>query len=421
MNLNKMEDFKKLKLEDLLLKESNCFCDKKNKLFECKVCKINNKQNLFDILNLKKMQWKKDFDNLNSNNCLMKEKIKHNIKCTTKNINAHTISKSENFSSELDWFKFESGNIYRKKALKLKKYGIGTASTFKGFCKIHDEMFNSADNGFLDSNFIAQLVYRQISFEIYQREKNLYNQEKEKEFLEKVKLNLINRYKNYIDIDNFKSAISAYKIVTEDLKKKRKIIENMFMDQMYDNKLNLTLKEEYKDSFYFKKCELDKDFKVNISTLYSPKLKVNGRFFNNKKYNISENLFIFVLNSRESPILIIACDKKNKDLIEFIDDFFNLKDIENRLLKYSILFDNVYFSKKFTNELLSNEIKKYLRHLYLKHDELLQLSNFFISPKLKNKVDHKGELLNEYVLKNAIEYDKKIYNDLKLNIGLKYK
>ncbi len=382
------------------------------------------------------------FDEIKKNCCYMATEIKNNNSCTTENIKAHTISKGENLKKQIKWMKLEKRHVFKEDSLYFKKSGAKTASIFKGFCKIHDELFKSVDKGIMGKNFVYQSVYRQLTSEIYKREQQTYCNEIMREVYDFIlkKTNRVELKPEIIaNIEKINNHLNTDYHVNYELIKKKIKLENSFVVNKDKKQIELITKEG-DETLFFMECNLKTDFEINISTLYTPKLKVNGKEFNKNKKNRDDQIYIFVLNNKEKPKLIISCSSKNEDLVEFIKSFFKLKNKEEMLLKYSILFSNVYYSKDFV-ENLTEPNKKILKTLHSKHSDILREQEIFIkkrkniiTPKILKKINKIDKTVLSYVERNIeikklrneyndeiiLDYFKYLYRKLKLNEGLKY-
>ena len=141
------------------------------------------------------------------------------------------------------------------------------------------------------------------------------------------------------------------------------------MENEYENfKNSFNNKLEVKNTFlFYKKIDIDKRFKINLSTMYCPHYNLNGTLIANR----GKSIFMFILNNGGSPILILACNNKNKEQVAYIDDFIDCENIEGRLLKHSVLFENVFFEKDFWEKTLTEETRDSYANLYSKHNDLL--------------------------------------------------
>lgn len=117
--------------------------------------------------------------------CYVPDDLKH--ECSKKIINAHTVSKSSSLKEIADnsnhvlGLKVNLSNIIKNGGkLVPEKIGINQASTFKGFCSIHDKSLFSCieDREFVgDTEQCLALMYRSVAKEIYAKEGSLNNSE----------------------------------------------------------------------------------------------------------------------------------------------------------------------------------------------------------------------------------------------------
>lgn len=113
--------------------------------------------------------------------CYVPTDLKH--ECSTKIINAHTVSKSGSLKEIADesnhvlGLKINFANIVKNKGKLIpEKIGINQASTFKGFCSTHDKSLFSCieDRDFFgDDEQCLALMYRSVAKEIYAKEGGL--------------------------------------------------------------------------------------------------------------------------------------------------------------------------------------------------------------------------------------------------------
>ncbi|OCH39442.1 SEC-C domain-containing protein [Aliivibrio fischeri] len=107
--------------------------------------------------------------------------------CSKMIINAHTISKSGSLLEIADktnhvlGLKLDLANIFKNKGKFVpERIGVNQASTFKGFCSVHDKALFSCleDKPFIGSEeqFLA-LMYRALAKELYAKEASLINSE----------------------------------------------------------------------------------------------------------------------------------------------------------------------------------------------------------------------------------------------------
>lgn len=117
--------------------------------------------------------------------CYVPADLKH--ECSKKIINAHTISKSGSLKEIADesnhvlGLKISLPNIIKNEGkLVPERIGINQASTFKGFCSIHDKSLFSCieDREFVgDDEQCLALMYRSVAKEIYAKEGGLNTSE----------------------------------------------------------------------------------------------------------------------------------------------------------------------------------------------------------------------------------------------------
>ncbi len=88
--------------------------------------------------------------------------------CSEYAINSHVISKELNLrhiAENGELLHFEPVRDSEKKELVLKNVGINEATTFKGFCKSHDDMFKNIDvNSLITKEDLILQCYRSICY-----------------------------------------------------------------------------------------------------------------------------------------------------------------------------------------------------------------------------------------------------------------
>ncbi|WP_105174474.1 SEC-C metal-binding domain-containing protein [Pseudoalteromonas sp. T1lg122] len=117
--------------------------------------------------------------------CSVPDELKH--ECSKKIINAHTISKSGSLKEIADesnhvlGLKISLPNLIKSEGkLTPEKIGINQASTFKGFCSVHDKSLFACieDREFVgDEEQCLALMYRSIAKELYAKEGGLNTSE----------------------------------------------------------------------------------------------------------------------------------------------------------------------------------------------------------------------------------------------------
>ncbi len=133
------------------------------KYIEGKSFKLYEMQELFDATLYPEICIAKDLDN----------------DCDIKIIKAHTLTKSlslEKISSKGHEYSFINRDLYEVEKnsgfTRLKKCGIRTASTFKGFCSYHDDkLFSCIEkrNFELSREQCVALIYRTLALELYKK------------------------------------------------------------------------------------------------------------------------------------------------------------------------------------------------------------------------------------------------------------
>ncbi|WNS43075.1 hypothetical protein [Paenibacillus sp. MMS20-IR301] len=88
--------------------------------------------------------------------------------CNEHAISSHAISKKKSLSQIAEdgiLFSVKSKRIYPDKEISIGEKGINDASTFKGFCKQHDDIFSSLDKeGIKTEKDVFLQAYRTLSY-----------------------------------------------------------------------------------------------------------------------------------------------------------------------------------------------------------------------------------------------------------------
>lgn len=110
---------------------------------------------------------------------LMSRKAKHQCMypgCNNWSINAHSISKVSSLeriaeNGKLITVKSKRDDSKQFKEMKFEPIGVNEASTFKGFCKQHDEVFTNIDNNnIVTHQDLFFQVYRSMCFFMFQND-----------------------------------------------------------------------------------------------------------------------------------------------------------------------------------------------------------------------------------------------------------
>jgi len=117
--------------------------------------------------------------------CYVPTSLKH--ECSKRIINAHTVSKSGSLKEIADetnhvlGLKINLSNMMKNDGVLIpERIGINQASTFKGFCSVHDkELFSCVeDREFIgDEDQCLALMYRSVAKELYAKEGGLNTSE----------------------------------------------------------------------------------------------------------------------------------------------------------------------------------------------------------------------------------------------------
>lgn len=381
-------------MDEIFVKNDLCFCNSNKKLFKCCL-----KKNLSLYNNINKVIYKNNY-NLEMD-CIVKKGADY---CCNKPINNHSISKSKNLDGHVLFNIQQISSGVDKNPIIFRKVSARKASIFNCICKNCDLYFTKyADlNTFCDNYFIQQ-HYRNLCYEIHacniiiEKHKyvNLFKNYLLSKLTDNISLNTktifikgvpFNFNIKYLNKEFFSNLNELFYEKLSPLAQNQDLILDKILNQKkhIENYLNFDLTLKHKNSpLYSKIKEVDKNKLISyISVLYQPGLDLNGDFFSSNSGGNSSILCrdkngvsleiknicgdfvdINVIEKNDKAYLIMSCLKKNENMVSFIDQYFDLKNLESFLNKHSFLFKNSYYKNNFI-ENISEKQKEVLCTYY---------------------------------------------------------
>lgn len=336
-------------------RNSPCFCGSGLKYKKCHLI-IENKVQTEKYVSGRKVQlheMKKLFDEtLYPEICIAKE-IENN--CSDQIINAHTLTKSlslNEIAKNGHVYGFKNRDIFdlarNEGFTSLKKLGVRTASTFKGFCSYHDDKLFSClekQNFELLEEQSAALLYRAFALEIYKKKTTLAHARKSfKTLLDSFSSGQVNRGSEFL-ISNLKRA----KLDFEDMHYLNEILINLLNEEKYSKIRSYALKLNFKIPFI-------------CTGLFAIYRDVNHEIIQDIfDYSLSKMSYtalnIFYAKDGSSWLILNwldTCDEINLKIINQIQKF-NVEDQVNILGNLMISYtENSYFSMEYIDNLKPN-------------------------------------------------------------------
>lgn len=331
-----------------------CYCGSGQKYKKCHLL-IEQHVNTGQVKKLEIYELQKIFDEtLHKEICVAKD-LDTPRNCTDKIINAHSLTKSlslERIAEKGHVYGFKNKDLFSffksDGFIKLRKLGIRTASTFKGFCSYHDDyLFSSIekDDFVLSVEQILALFYRSFALEYYKKNNALENARKTFQPL------LKNTHKNKLDL--------RPEIIVANLKRANLDLED-----------NLKIRKKIVDCFNGDAGNSIKTYAINVIGEFP--FVCTGLFalYKDLSNNILQNIYDYHLPEIEYLSLNIFYAKdgscwivinwfENDNLInKFIDEFKKFSIVEqvnivtNMMLQYT---ENIYFSHDYIEGLDASE------------------------------------------------------------------
>ncbi|OWA33496.1 hypothetical protein B9G55_22840 [Saccharibacillus sp. O16] len=280
--------------------------------------------------------------------------------CEAEAINSHSISEMKSLE-----MLNEQGNVrnllapksrraYPNKSMLIENCGIPHASTFKGFCKLHDEMFSRLDKSGIESEKdIFRQVFRSLSYHVF-REKVIHViRPKFMERLEKEKLDsrLTLKVAGFIDY-GYSNATKKINKRIEKLEKQRLSIKE-FLDSM-DDEYHAYPLTDFTSSVVPQYVVYKRlDFQVPVA--------MNARISFTLGDDLIHHIILICMPAKETTEFIIVTDKelyvKESNYFASVinDDIYILNLIE----RFMVMTDEWWIKPSIYNN-LSEERKKIL-------------------------------------------------------------
>ncbi|WP_379138666.1 hypothetical protein [Paenibacillus sp. sgz500958] len=248
----------------------------------------------------------------------------------------------------------KSRRAYPNKSMLIEDCGIPHASTFKGFCKLHDEMFSRLDKSGIESEKdIFRQVFRSLSYHVF-REKVIYVIRPK--FMEKIEREKLD---SELDLKIAKFIDFGYSNATEKINKriekldKQRLSIKKFLDTMDDKHYAYPLTDftspEIPQYVVYKRL----DFQVPVA--------MNARISFTLGDDLVHHVILICMPAKETTDFIIVTDKElhAKESSYFAsvinDDIYILNLIE----RFIVMTDEWWIKPSVYNN-LSEERKKIL-------------------------------------------------------------
>lgn len=361
-------------------RNSPCFCGSGLKYKKCHLIVEEKTQTEKYVLGreLKLHEMQKLFDEtLYPEICIAKE-LDHS--CSNKTINAHTLSKSLSLNQIA-----KNGHVYGFKNkdifdlcrndgfTSLRKLGVRTASTFKGFCSYHDDKLFSClekQNFELLEEQSAVLLYRAFALEIYKKKTVLEHARKSfKPLLDSFSSGQVNRGSEFL-INNLKRA----KLDFEDMYSLNKILINLLNEKKYSKIRSYALKLDFKIPFICTGLfaiyrDVNHEIIQDIFDYSLPKMNYTA-------------LNIFYAKDGVSWLVLSWLDISDETNLRVVEQIqkFNVEDQVNILGNLMVSYtENSYFSMEYVDSLklnLKENIEKNFNGTYFNQFAKLTEPNF---------------------------------------------
>ncbi|WP_063568442.1 hypothetical protein [Paenibacillus sp. O199] len=278
--------------------------------------------------------------------------------CEVEAINSHSISEKQSLETLNEQGEIrnllapKSRKAYPNKSMLIEDCGIPHASTFKGFCKLHDEMFARLDkSGIKSDKDIFRQVFRSLSYHVFREKVIEVIRPKFKEKLDKEK-----DEDTHVELDlGYSNAVEQTNTRIEKLDKQRLEVKKI-LDIMDDKKYTYILTDFTHPDFpvyvMYKKLGFQVPVAVNG--------KVSFRFRNNSE-GVDHNIILNCMPAEHTTDLIIITDKElhtqHSDYLAAIinDDIYILNLIE----RFMVMNDEWWIKPSIYNN-LSEERKQIL-------------------------------------------------------------
>lgn len=285
--------------------------------------------------------------------CYVPEELKH--ECSGKIINAHTVSKSNSLKEIADsknhvlGIKFDMAKIFSNNGkIVLERIGINKASTFKGFCSVHDKKVFSIieDHPFsYNEKQCFVLAYRALAKELYAKEGSIISTE------------------NLKNLDKGQSLATQFFI--QDIARKNETGASCALNELnvlkdfFDNELT----GKTKDTFSHLVIVFDSKLPIAVSSIFAPIADFDGKEIQNlADLSIpAQQLIINSFSSEGKGYALFSWQKGSDKILEFTDSFIKINDND----KFSALVrlfighaENCFYSPDWWNSLSEKQKNK---------------------------------------------------------------
>ncbi len=280
--------------------------------------------------------------------------------CRAEAINSHSISEMKSLEmlneqgDVRNLLAPKSRRAYPNRYMLIENCGIPHASTFKGFCKLHDEMFSRLDKSGIESEKdIFRQVFRSLSYHVF-REKVIHViRPKFMERFRKEKTNIKSNLKSAEFIDfGYSNATKKINKKIERLEEQRLNIKK-FLDTMDDRYYTYPLTDftspEIPQYVVYKRL----DFQVPVA--------MNARVSFTLGDDLIHHIIVICMPAKETTDFIIVADKELhvKRPSYFASVINNDIYILNLIEKFMVMTDEWWIKPSIYNN-LSEERKKIL-------------------------------------------------------------
>ncbi|MEY0875203.1 YecA family protein [Providencia manganoxydans] len=274
--------------------------------------------------------------------CSVPDSLKNG--CNKHMIKAHTISKSSSLksiaiNSHVMGTKHHYDAISKNSGiLKLESIGINSASTFTGFCAVHDrDLFSPIENEiFIPTKKNCFLLsYRPVCREVYAKR----NSNETANFLRN-----FDKGKNYIEQRALQTALSVYQEGIENSIKDLKILKD---------KMDAILSTDSFDNMDHFVIELNEIPQINASGSILPTFDFDGNRLQTLTERTVSTVIFNSIYSGENGYFIFSWLKDDEIIVrKFIESLSNKDDIADRLVAFLFSYcENVFCSPNWWNDL----------------------------------------------------------------------
>ncbi len=278
--------------------------------------------------------------------CYAPNELKH--ECSTKIINAHTVSKSGSLceiadeSNHVLGLKINAANIFKNEGkLVPERLGVNQASTFKGFCSIHDKALFSCieDRTFVgDQEQCIALMYRSVAKELYAKEGSLVTSEFIKE-ADKGAVPL-----QQVFIQSFSSDFQlGTKTAIKELSELKSQLDEQLLGNAIKNMSHLII-------------ESSSPMPIAVSSIVSPASDFGGKSIQNlgDLSVVAEPLIFNSFSSDGKGYVVFSWPKSSNKVLGFINSLLDVKqtDIFSSLVRFFFgVSENTFISPSWWNDL----------------------------------------------------------------------